>query len=490
MTRILPSQQRFTTRAILLPSILLIQAISHLTLLHPSAHSGQLAIPWLLNQGLMLFDQVVEQHAPGGSLLVALFQQLLPLPPLTTVQLLNLILVLSMSLLIYVLTFQLEGRHAAVFALIFWTIWEPVYNNILFYYDALVGLCLILATIIWLRLRYHDRSFIAPMLVGLVLGGGTLFKQHGWISVGLFGTWLVWNERNRIFPYLFGVLLLPVICVIFFAIQGHLEAYLYWNWTYNLAGLMPTGEFSGGFLRKLLFTAILGLSYVVLVLRMKGPERSVRILVLLMGLGGTTTLIPRGDEYHVMGVLPIVSVISGSVLSWIIPSKKELSDWLQTGDPKTSILYGIMGVVALAWSLTIVAPYFGPKTTPAHDEFLPLAQELRTISQPGDTLFVLPETDSTPQIHLLTEMLPPGLWVKGWAWYFEAPGVTERLLNEWTQSPPDYVVIFPDLLGAGAPGIVPLVEFVNAKYAQVGDVINVDYHGPAVIYQYLDTVRP
>ena len=49
--------------------LLILQALTHLFWLSPSVHSGQMAIPWLMNNGMRLFDDILEQHAPGSSLL-------------------------------------------------------------------------------------------------------------------------------------------------------------------------------------------------------------------------------------------------------------------------------------------------------------------------------------------------------------------------------------------------------------------------------------
>lgn len=48
------------------------QAFAHGFWLPISTHSGQTTIPWLMNRGWVLFGDVLEQHAPGSSLLAAL----------------------------------------------------------------------------------------------------------------------------------------------------------------------------------------------------------------------------------------------------------------------------------------------------------------------------------------------------------------------------------------------------------------------------------
>lgn len=178
-------------------TILVVQVFAHLSILHPSTHSGQIAIPWMINQGRELFDTVIEQHAPGGSLLVAFFQRLLPLNPLYTVKVLNLLFVLSAGFIIFILASLLEGQKVGILALLFWAVWEPVYNNIMFYYDALVGISLVLAVLVWFMLQKRFYQHLSPFVTGMILGGATLLKQHAWMGVFLFGLWLVVVYWNR-----------------------------------------------------------------------------------------------------------------------------------------------------------------------------------------------------------------------------------------------------------------------------------------------------
>ncbi len=81
-----------------IPLIVLIafQTITQLFWLPTAAHSGQVAIPWMMNQGKLLFGHLLEQHAPGSTLIAALAQRLLPLEPLAVAQILNVLLLLAL----------------------------------------------------------------------------------------------------------------------------------------------------------------------------------------------------------------------------------------------------------------------------------------------------------------------------------------------------------------------------------------------------------
>jgi hypothetical protein len=168
-----------------------------------------------------------------------------------------------------------------------------------------------------------------------------------------------------------------------------------------------------------------------------------------------------------------------------VPTPGQFFLWLRA-NPARSALAGVLGAVLLGWLGTGAAPYFpanlGSGSTPAFAEFTPLAVQLREMAQPSDSLFVLPETDSTPQLHAMTGLLPPNTWVKGWAWYFEAPNIVNILLAEWENNPPTYVVVFPDLLIVGQPGIQPLIDFTVTHYRSVATVPAVVFHGDAIIY--------
>ncbi|MYE77438.1 MAG: hypothetical protein F4243_00335, partial [Chloroflexi bacterium] len=81
--------------------LLFAQALANLFWLSPAAHSGQVAIPWLMLRGKTLFGAIWEQHAPGSSLLAAAAQALLPLDPALVARLLNALLVALLTLLVY-----------------------------------------------------------------------------------------------------------------------------------------------------------------------------------------------------------------------------------------------------------------------------------------------------------------------------------------------------------------------------------------------------
>lgn len=462
--------------------LVLFQVLSHLFWLSPAAHSGQLAIPWMMNRGKLLFGDIWEQHAPGSSLLGAAAQALLSnVDPALLVKVLNTALVVALTLLIYHLATRLSGKPSAgALAALYWAWWEPVYGNIMLYFDTLLALCVLLALIVYYGAAERP-SLRRIALTGALMGAATLFKQHGWLALALVGLWLILaQDRRSALVYALAALLLPALQWLALAAGGLLESYLFWNWTFNLGGYMDGVPLDGDLFRKLLLGNLLIFPFVLFALR---RDKRRTLLLPLVWLAALTVLYPRFGEIHGMGQLPFAAVMSGLALAWALPQVRDPRQW----QPAQTMVAGLALGIGVGWfwtgAVTYIPTSLGPGAVLGYDEFDDAVALILAESAPGETLFVLPETDSTPQLHARTGLLPPGTWIKGWRWYFRPDFVLPALLTEWAAQAPTWVVIFPDLIPAGEPGILQLLEIVQRDYQLRFTVDGIFDHGPAQVYR-------
>ncbi len=470
----------------LLYALLIVEAITHLFWLSPAAHSGQVAIPWLMNRGMTLFGDIWEQHAPGSSLLAAAAQSLIDIDPGALVKLLNIALTLALTALAYRLAKQLSGDEwAGLLAAAAFAWWEPVYGNVLLYFDTLVALCLMAALAVYFHAS-EQTSTRQVAAVGLLMGAATLFKQHAWLAVLLLGFWLLLKHRRQdVLVYMGAALCLPLLQWLALWRGGLIENYIFWNWTFNLSGAMDGLPLDGDLFRKLLLSNALVFPFAALALR---RDRR-RLLLLALWLAALTLLYPRAGENHAMAHLPLAAVMSGIVLAKL---RQPLKGWRGWDAPQT-ILAGLLVAGGIGWLWTGAVSYIptplGPGAILAYDEFRTLANQLSERAEAGDTLFVLPEADSSPQLHPLTGLPPPGLWVKGWRWYFKPPQVLATLTREWEAAPPTWIIVFPALTAAGEPGIQPLLDIVAARYTLVFESDPIYDHGRAEVYRLPPTAE-
>ena len=465
----------------LLVILLLMQALTHLFWLSPAAHSGQLAIPWLMNNELRLFDEILEQHAPGSSWLVAVALRLTGMAPALLIRLLDTALILAFTALVHILASALaRSSLAGLLAALVWAWWAPVYANVMLYFDALLAFCVLGALCLYYARSgaLTTRRFFA---IGLLLGAATLFKQQAWLALGLMLLWLLIREGRRgALITAVAALLLPAAQWALLLAEGAFDAYVYWNWTFNLSGLMDGAPLDGDLFRKLLLSNMLVLPFALLAWRGAGRRQ---VCLVLMWCASLVLLFPRFGEIHAMGHLALTAAMSGVVLAraW-----RGMGAW-RAWDATRVTLAGLALGIGLGWLWTGAASLLhlplGPGATLGHDEFAELAAELKARKDDGDTLFVLPETDSTPQLHPLTEMLPPGAWVKGWHWYFRAEGILERLKAEWAEEPPSWIVVFPELIINSQLGMADLLDIVAERYALATVVDELYGHGRAEIHR-------
>lgn len=416
--------------------ILLTQMIMNLGLLSTSAHSGQVAIPWMMNRGMTLFGNLFEQHAPLTSVIAAGAQRILPFDPVDVDRLLNVVLVLITTVLVYRLAWFLADRSpvAGVAAVSWWFLWQPVYGNILFYFDAVLGALFCAALLIWVE-QGKQRPRAAALAAGLLMGLATLAKQHAWAGLCVFGLWLAVTHRRALWPYLLGALIFPLLAIMVTGAQGTLNAYLYWTYSYNLSGLMPGGSLNADLLRKLAMSSLFVPAFAAITLFR--DRRGLRILTLLLWMSAAATLIPRIGDIHAVGQLSLAAVLAGVVTGvLVLPPYSWRIQWerLKEANAAALALAGILVAALAVVLITAAAPYgsrpFGAPGIPANDEFDEVSARLRTLADEDDTLFVLPLTDSTPQIHSSSGLMPPGIWMKGWSWYWDAPGMSEELMGE------------------------------------------------------------
>lgn len=436
----------------------------------------------MMNNGKVLFGDIWEQHAPGSSLLGALAQSFIPLEHDLLIKLLNMLLVITITLLVYRLASKLTDKPSAgILSALVWVWWEPVYGNVMLYFDTLLALCILLTLVVYYQ-REGKPSLTQVVVMGLLMGLATLFKQHAWLAVGLVGLWLLIVHRHpKIWiPYGIAALIFPLMQWGILLSQGLFDSYVFWNWGFNLSGYMDGVPLDGDFFRKLLLSNLLVFPFMLIALR---RENRRYLLLIVMWLATLTVLYPRFGEIHGMGHLPFACVMSGLLLAWLLP---ELSTW-RTWDIPRQVIAGLLLAIGIGWlwtgAVTYIPTQLGAGAVLAYDEFRDLVAELSPLTEDGDTLFVLPETDSTPQLHPMTGLMPPATWIKGWNWYFEPDFVLPTLRDEWQATPPTWVIVFPDLIASGQPGIDNLLMLVESDYVLVFTVDDVFLHGAAQVYQ-------
>lgn len=164
-------------------------------------------------------------------------------------------------------------------------------------------------------------SAARALSVGLLMGLATLFKQQAWLGIILLGLAWAWQGSGwrRIAAYGLGALVVPSLIVLLVAAQGNFNAYIYWNWTFNLSGQMESIFPNVDFARKLGLACILVLPFILQTSQAEPERRADRLTLSALLLSGLALIVPRAGEIQVTAGLPFLAIASGLALAEGLP---------------------------------------------------------------------------------------------------------------------------------------------------------------------------
>lgn len=404
--------------------------------------------PYLLNRQFVLFETLYEARGPLRTLLLtfleALTQQFYPL----ALRLLDLGLALLITWLIFRLAKRLSqgSRLAASSAIVVWLLWYPIINYIVLYFDAALSLAAIAAISLYLVYEGRPASPIAMLGVGGLLGAGALFKQNGILLLPAVIVFHLFSRRQQIKRALLDVALMVAGAVtIALLVFLQVKTLLPFEVALDIArqpGLAAAWQASNPLIDAVFIGAIAvgGVAYVALSWR-RMPLAAFFILLSALSLSGHTAT----NFYfrYLSAGLPVLCVLWGMGVHAAVSRRARL--WL-------AVLF-----VAFIGSMRIGLTAYGQARQThaagdwvAYSEYQPIAQALQKTIAPDKTFFIFPIIESNAQLLMLTERDVVGVvayHANGWpVKLFLAQNLAERTMQLWQERPPDYILLFPELL--------------------------------------------
>ena len=186
----------------------------------------------------------------------------------------------------------------------------------------------------------------------------------------------------------------------------------------------------------------------------------------LMGLAvWGLLLIPGGlsrfDFTRIQAAVPFLSLLTGILLAYLISKRK----------------WSALSLIALCLGFYIGLFYLRQANWGQYrffnNETLILAEKIKTLSQPGDIIFLL---GTQPHLYFLTRTLPPGnFFAYQLPWYL--PLTTNRTLFTLADDPPRLVIYDRSAVVDGlsiTEYAAPLIKYIEKYYqpqSRIGDTI-------------------
>jgi hypothetical protein len=435
-----------------LAALILFQAWAYYFRLPLSLGPRMILQPWLLQNHLILYENIGDQHIMVLPFLFVLLRHLVP-DGLLLAQLVQVALISLTTLLTFVAGRRTAGWLGGLLAALFFVAWSPVFGFGKLWYETFFAPLFLLLLILYKPLAPR-RSAKSLLCLGLIGGGAMITKQHGAV---VFAAYLLWNaftgwhagrpklEILREAGLMVLGAALPFLA--FFAFQyiqaGTLRSLWYWAVTYNLTSDYATLAARSPGVAEVRLIASAFLLVPAAVFYMLDQKRQGNPIWLTLGCGlvllvaSTVTAYPRFELFHLQATLPL--------LAWL--SAVPLAAALQPNNPGRSFAAGITVGLAALW-LVISASVYQPVVDAGltrkiweYSDLVPLAAEIRQKIGPDECIYIFPDDEATANLYYLTRCMPR-FWIFTYPWYMIDP-IKQRILSALEEDPPQWVVTFP-----------------------------------------------
>jgi len=413
--------------------------------------------PWLIARGFVMYRDIVDLHAPLMPLILSAL-----VPWFRDGILLAQVAIASLVSVSTLLTFEIGRRTVGwiggLWAAWCFVVWSPTFVFFKLWHESF------LAPIYLLWLFFYNpsgkpRPFAQSLLLGILGGAAVLIKQHAVVPFTAFVVWNVITRRHFRSPIpvilretawiLLGASLPLLVYGVYQTLRaGTLEGFLYWTIQFNMvseykaiASLRPTVAQFG-----VLASALLIMPAAILCMfdaKRRGDHDWLNFgLLILLLVTGSVTAYPRFEFYHLQPVLSMIALTSAMTFAYVLRRTNE----------GRFFAAGVAIALTCFWFVTAgyeYRPVIRPEwNRPVWDysALKPLADDIQKSIPANQRLFIFPDSEVYSNLYYLMRAEPPRYWVLHYPWY-AVDRVRIRILGALKDSPPDWIIRFPDRYG-------------------------------------------
>ncbi|MBI2196516.1 hypothetical protein HYU45_02770 [Candidatus Daviesbacteria bacterium] len=392
--------------------------------------------PYLTNNGLAPYRQILDQHFPGLMFLPINLNNLgMSTPEIARLWSISIVLI-THAMLFLIAGKIFKSRSKALLINFLYLIWQPFFEGWVLWIDSFLPLLLLPAFY-----AFYRRWFFAA---GLLLGIAIVFKQtiiplSAFILIYILSkreensptVYIFWRMRNfqTCLRFLLGLSIPVSLMIAYFISIGVFRDFWFWTVIFNLTTFAEFGRGSGPtlahFSRVLL---VFGTAFLV-IRRIKSVEAQVLLIFLVGTLIGLST---RFDFVHFQPALPFALMATVLGVGELGPSTS-LRVFERLG--RLGFI-GIYSLVLVWWLVIFYKGHLGDRVISFDSQTKDLAAKIRDYTNPGEKIFVF---GAQPHLYQMSGTLPAGdIFVFQFPWFFQV--AERRILTGIIKDKPKIVV--------------------------------------------------
>lgn len=426
--------------------------------------------PYLTNNGLLPYKQILDQHFPGLFFLPINLNNLGLLSADIARLWLYGIVILTQILIFIVAKKISRNSYWGLFANVLYLFWQPFLAGWSLWIDSFLPLFVLPAFLLTYQyIKSNKKKPGTIFLAGLLLGLGIVFKQVLLPLVALTGLFLIFQKikLKDLVYYSIGVITPVLLMVLYLVLIGVWSDFWYWTVVYNLTVYSQFGRKAVpavGFLTRVIF--IFGSSLLFLSAKNK-------TLIGLLGVYLTGALIcvyGRFDFIYFQTALPFA--ILATVLGFQSLSKIA---W--------KVGFMVVYLVISGWWLSVFyRGHLGSQILSFDSQTVLTANKISLYTKPKEKIFLL---GTSPHLYQMTNTLPAGnVFVFQFPWFYLV--AQDRILAGIKQDVPNIAVVDDQAVIEG----VTVKEFAPMVYLYlIQNYHEIDKVGTAKILQLNETSK-
>lgn len=381
--------------------------------------------PYLANNGLTPYKEILDQHFPGLMFLESNLSSI-GIVSVHTMRLLHLFLAgLTNILISFGVLAVTKNKFATLFASLTFLIWQITFEGYVLWIESFMAPLIVVSLALLLRIK-EDGKLLNYALSGLLLGISLIFKQImvPFLIIVFLYLLLSKTEIKKLIIFALFACLPGITMVVWAYRSGIWSDFWFWTVEFNLTTFSEMGRKYITLKELLKFMAILAPSFLLLFDRliMKKAERDKGFLFLSFFVGSSLFAYARFDFIHLLPFVAIYSFYLGFECS-------------KSGLLKKLLILSMtgFGIVYLSF---FVFKYRSEKVLFFTDREMDVARAVIKYKGDSDKVFAL---GSSPHIYYLTDTTPSGnLFVFQFPWFMKH--AQERVLKAIESDPPSVVV--------------------------------------------------
>ena len=414
--------------------------------------------PYLTNNGLVPYSQILDQHFPGLMFFPINFDYLgMRTPEIAKIWSMG-IIIITHILLFLVGKGLIKNNFKVLVVNILYLVWQPFFEGWVLWIDNFLPLFLLPAFYFCFQYFFNKGRYRNLFLGGLFLGIAVVFKQTVIPLSLLMLIYVLFYTRkiNLVSIFTVGLLSPILLMILYFLTLGILKDFLYWTIIFNLTTYATYGTRLVpmlGFITRILFV------YLFSIFALKAKEKPPIFLLFIFLIGSLMGVLDRLDFVHFQPSLPFV------LLATMVGFHSIRSRHI--------ILLLVYFSVTVWWLIIFYSGHISNKVLLFGEHEYKLAKRVEQLTAQKEKIFVLGEV---PHLYQMSNTLPSGdIYVFQFPWFLRVN--EDRILEKLKQNPPRLAVLKRDAIIEKIDIKIfasKIYDFIDKNYTTIDKVDDTD----------------